>query len=91
MAQRARHARADDTGIERHDRAGDAGHAGGEDDEQLAAIDPGEIGLDQQRRLDHADEHIGGGGDADRAAHAQRAFQQPGHGAHQQRQEAPVE
>ena len=91
VAERIRHARADDAGVERHDGAGDAGHAGREDDEQFAARDAGQIRFDQQRRLDHADEYIGCRGQADRAADAQRLFQQPGHHAHDQRQHAPME
>ena len=83
---RAQYGRVDD-----HDRAGDAGHAPGHDDEQLAAAEPREIGAHEQRRLDHADEDIGGGGDADRAAHAHRAPEPPRKGAHHRRQDAPVE
>ena len=47
MAQCVGNDRAKDAGIEPHDGSGDAGHAGREDDEQLARADLHEIGTDQ--------------------------------------------
>jgi hypothetical protein len=42
----------------------------------------GEIRPNEQRRFDHAEEDVGGGGEADRAADAHAAFQQPREAAH---------
>jgi len=36
------------------------------------------IGADEQRRFHHAEEDVGGGREPDRAADAERAFEQPG-------------
>ena len=69
--------RAEHGGVEHQHGAGDAGHAAGHHDEQLAAREPREIGPDEQRRLDHADEDVGGGRKPDRAADAERALQEP--------------
>lgn len=90
MAHGVRDDRTDETGIEHHDRAGDGRHAAGHESEQRRAGHAGQIGPDQQRRLGHADEDIGGGAQPQRSARAQGAAQQPGESAHQQRQDAPV-
>jgi hypothetical protein len=58
--------------VEHHDGAGDGGHARGHQGEQRAAAHVAQIGFDQQRRLDHADEHIGRRTQAKRAADAER-------------------
>ncbi len=72
-----RHDRTQDGGVKHEHSAGDPGHAAGHDDEQFGARQPGEIGPDEQRRLDHADEDVGGGGQSDRAADTERALQRP--------------
>ena len=48
-------------GVDHQHGAGDAGHAAGHHDEQLAAGEARQIGPDEQRRLDHAEEDVGGG------------------------------
>ena len=78
-------------GVEHQHGAGDAGHAAGHHHEQLAAGEPAEIGLDEQRRLDHAEKDVGRGRQPDRAADADRAFEHHGEAAHDRRQDAPVE
>ena len=50
-----------------------------------------QIGPDEQRRLDHAEEDVGRGREPDRAADAERALEQPGKAAHDRRQDAPIE
>jgi hypothetical protein len=77
--------------VEDEDRAGDAGHAAGHHQEQFAARHLRQIRPNEQRRFHHAEENVGGGGQAHRAADAERALQQPGHAAHDRRQHAPVE
>ena len=77
--------------VEHQHGAGDAGHAAGHHDEQFAARELREIGPDEQRRLDMADEDVGGGREPDRAADAERALERPGEAAHDRRQDAPVE
>ena len=64
-------------GVEHQHGAGDAGHAAGHHQEQFAARQLREIGPDEQRRFHHAEEDVGGGGEPDRAADAERALQQP--------------
>jgi hypothetical protein len=91
MRGRVGNERAKDDGVDHQHGAGDAGHAAGHHDEQLAARQPREIGPDEQRRLDHAEEDVGGGREPDRAADAKRALQQPGEAAHDRRQHAPIE
>ncbi len=49
-----------------------------------------QIGADQERRLDHADENVGGGGGAERPADAERLLQRPGEGTDHPLQDAPV-
>ena len=83
--------RAEHGGVEHQHGAGDAGHAAGHHDEQLAAREPRQIGPDEQRRLDHAEEDVGGGREPDRAADAERALEHPGKAAHDRRQHAPIE
>ena len=78
-------------GVEHQHGAGDAGHAAGHHQEQFAAGELRQIRPDEQRRFHHAEEDVGGGGQPDRAADAERAFQQPGEAAHDRRQDAPVE
>ena len=77
--------------IEYQHRTGDARHAASHDDEQLAAGEAGEIGPDEQRRLDMTDEDIGRGRQPNCAADADGPFQRPGEGAHHRRHNAPVE
>jgi hypothetical protein len=72
-----RHQRAQDSGIEHQHGARDAGHAAGHHNEELRARQLCEIGPDEQRRLDHADEDVGCGREADRAANAKCALQRP--------------
>jgi hypothetical protein len=50
-----------------------------------------EVRPDEQRRFHHAEENIGGGGQADRAAHAHGPLQRPREAAYHRRQDAPVE
>jgi hypothetical protein len=83
--------RPQDRGIDHEHGASDPGHAAGHDDEQFSPRQLVEIGPDEQRRFHHADENIGGGRQADRAADAQRALQRPRKAAHDRRQDAPVE
>ena len=83
--------RAEQGGVEHQHGAGDARHAAGHDDEQFAARQRREVGPDEQRRLDHAEKDVGCGRQADRAADAERPFEQPGEAAHDRRQDAPVE
>ena len=78
-------------GVEHQHGAGDAGHAAGHDQEQFAARQLRQIGPDEQGCFHHAEKDVGGGGQSDRAADAERAFQQPRHAAHHRRQDAPVE
>ena len=78
-------------GVEHQHRAGDAGHAAGHHQEQFAAGELRQIGTDEQRRFHHAEKDVGGGREADGAADAERALQQPRHAAHDRRQHAPVE
>ena len=70
MAGRVGHGVAEELRIEHQHGAGDAGHAAGHHHEQFAARQLGEIRPDEQRRLDMADEDVGGGGEPDRAADA---------------------
>ncbi|MGX1165033.1 hypothetical protein AB7M16_001299 [Bradyrhizobium sp. USDA 372] len=77
--------------IEHQHGAGDAGHAAGHDQEQLAARHLCQIRPHEQRRLDHAEEDVGGGRETDRAADAERTLQQPGHAADDRWQHAPIE
>ena len=65
-------------GVDHHHRAGDARHAAGHQREQFAALHPREVGADQQRRLDHADEDMHRRAQRERAADAHRPPQQPG-------------
>ena len=66
---------AQDGGVEHEHGAGDAGHAAGHHHEQFAARELGEIRPDEQRRFHHAEEDIGRGRQADRAADAERALE----------------
>ncbi len=76
--------------VEKEHRAGDRRHAHGHQREQLAARDAREPRSHEQRRLDHADEDVGRGGQPEHAADAERALEQPGDRAHDGRQDAPV-
>ena len=78
-------------GVEHQHGAGDPGHAAGHHQKQFAARQLRQIRPDEQRRFHHAEKNIGGGGQPDRAADAERALQQPRHAAHDRRQDAPVE
>ena len=80
-----------DRGVEHEHRAGDAGHAAGHDDEHFAPRELGQIGPDEQRRLDLADKNIGRRGEPGGAADVERLFQRPGKAAHDGRHDAPVE
>ena len=91
MRRRIRDQRREERGVEHQHGAGDAGHAAGHHQEQFAAGELRQIGADEQRRLDHAEKDIGRGRQADRAADAERALQQPCHAAHDRRQDTPVE
>ena len=91
MRRRIRDQRRQQRGVEHQHRAGDAGHAAGHHQEQFAAGQLRQIGTDEQRRFHHAEKDVGGGREADRAADAERALQQPRHAAHDRRQHAPVE
>ena len=91
MAGRAGNYRAEHGRIEHQHGAGDAGHAGRHHHEQFAARQLAEIGPDAKRRLDHAEEDIGGGGQPDRAADAKEALQHNAKAAHDRRQDAPIE
>ena len=77
-------------GVKGHNRAGDTGHAGRHDDEQFAPTDAGEVGTNQQRRLDHTDKDICRRRHADRPADAQRLLEHHRERAHHDRQHAPV-
>ena len=77
--------------VERQHGAGDAGHAAGHHHEELAAAQEGEIGLDAERRLDHAEKDVGGGREPDRAADPDDAFERDREAAHDRRQDAPME
>jgi hypothetical protein len=77
--------------VQHQHRAGDSGHAAGHHQEQFAARQLRQIGPDEEGRFHHAEKDVGRGGQPDRAADAQRAFQQPGHAAHHRRQHAPIE
>ena len=77
--------------VEHQHGAGDAGHAAGHHHEQFAARELREIGPDEQRRLDMADEDVGRGGKPDRAADAHGAVEREGEAVHHRRQDAPVE
>ena len=81
----------EDRRVEHEHRAGDAGHAAGHDDEHFAARQLCEIGPDEQRRLDLADENIGRRRQAGGAADIERLFQRHGKPAHDRRHDAPIE
>jgi hypothetical protein len=68
----------------------DRRHPADHHDEQLAARELLEIRPDQQRRLDHADEHVRGSRDCNCTADAQRPFEEPCERAHDARQDSPV-
>ncbi len=91
MPHHAGDLRAEDGGIEDHDRAGDIGHAAAHRDEQFAAREPVEVGPDQQRRLHHAQENIGRRAESDGAPDAHGFLEQPGKGPDHERQDFPVE
>ena len=91
MRRRIRDQRRQQGGVEHQHGAGDAGHAAGHHQKQFAARQLREIGPDEQRRFHHAEKDVGRGGQPDRAADAERAFQQPRHAAHHRRQDFPVE
>ena len=91
MRRRIRDQRREQRGVKHQHGAGDPGHAAGHHQKQFAARQLRQIGPDEQRRFHHAEEDVGGGGEADRAADAERALQQPRHAAHDRRQDAPVE
>ncbi len=61
-----------DARVEEQHGARDRRHAAGHDREQLAARHARELRPHEQRRLDHADEHVRRGGEADDAADAHR-------------------
>ena len=61
---------AEQRGIEHLHGAGDAGHTAGHHQKQFAARHLRQIGPHEQRRLDHAEEDVGGGREPDRAADA---------------------
>ncbi|MGY4311713.1 hypothetical protein ACVWW1_001016 [Bradyrhizobium sp. JR3.5] len=77
--------------VEHQHGAGDPGHAAGHHQKQFAAGELRQIGADEERGFHHAEEDVGGGGKPDRAADTERAFQHPGHAAHDRRQHAPIE
>ena len=83
--------RAEQSGVDHQNRAGDAGHAAGHYDEQLAAREACQVRPDEQRRLDHAEKDIGRSREPDRPADLERALQEPGEAVHQRRQDAPME
>ena len=91
MRRRVRDQRRQQRGIQHQHGAGDPRHAAGHDQKEFAAGELCQIGADEQGRLDHAEEDVGGGGKAHRAADAERAFQNPRHAAHDRRQYPPVE
>jgi len=61
MRRRIGNDRPEQSRVDDQHGAGNAGHAAGHDDEQLAACQPRQIGPDEQRRLDHAEKDIGRG------------------------------
>ncbi len=91
MAGGVRYRRCENGRVKHEHRAGDAGHAAGHHHEHFAAGQFGEIGPDEQRRLDLADEDVGRRGEADRAADIERALEHPGKSAHDRRHDPPVE
>ncbi len=78
MAGGVRNRLRQDGRIKHEHRAGDAGHAAGHHHEHFAAREFGEIGPDEQRRLDLADEDIGRGRQPDGAADVEGALERPG-------------
>jgi hypothetical protein len=91
MAHGVRHHGRQDARVDHHHGAGDARHAARHDDEKLPAAHVPEVGADEERRLDHAHEDVGGRREAHRSAHAHGFFQHRGKSADEQRQHAPVE
>jgi hypothetical protein len=81
----AEHRRVDD-----HHRPGDGRHASGHDEQQLVARHALEVRSYEEGRLGLAEEDVGGGDEAGRAARAERALEQPGDAADDHRQDAPV-
>ena len=71
-----------DRGVEDHHRAGDAGHAHGHEREELAPGHVLEIGLDDERRLHHAEKDRGRGAEAERAADVHGFLEQEGKALH---------
>ena len=82
---------AEDAAVEEQHRAGDRRHAAGHDGEQLAARHARQVRPHEERRLDHADEHVGRRRQPDHPAHAHRLLQHARQRAHDRRQHAPVE
>ncbi len=91
MPRGVRNQRRQQCRIKHQHRAGDARHAPGHHQEQLAAGELRQVGTNEQRRFHHAEENIGGGGEPDRAADSERAFERDGQATHDRRQDAPVE
>ena len=91
MRRGIRDQRREQRGVKHQHGAGDAGHPAGHDQEQFAAGELRQIGPDEQRRFHHTEKNVGGGGQSDRAADAERAFQEPRHAVHDRRQHPPIE
>jgi len=76
--------------IENEHRAGNAREADRHHHEKLGPRQPFEIGTDQERALDHPDEHGGGGGEPHRAAEPHAPLQQERKAPRHPAEHAPV-
>ena len=81
MAQGVRDDWAEDGGIDHHHGAGDPCEAAGHQGKEFATLQARQPGADEQRGLDHADEDMRGGAEAQGSADAQGAAEDPGEGA----------
>ncbi len=90
MTDRIVHHAIQERRVQNHDRPGNGRHSPRHDDEQLTAADLGEIGADEQWRLNHAHKYIGSRAAAHRTADAHRTTQGPGEALHDDRQDPPV-
>ena len=86
-----RHHGGQNSRVEHEHIARNGRHTCGHDHEQPGTTHVPQVGPDEQRRLGHPDEYIGGRRYADRTTDAEHLTQHPGKTAHNQRQHAPME
>ena len=76
MAGRAREARLKQARVKRQHGAGHGRHSGGHGGEKRATAHALQIGPDEERRLNHADEDVGGSRGAKRPAYPEGALEE---------------